>query len=218
MPLGPEWALQEERIQQGAFGVALPDAVPHVYWLCQPVCCGDAQSGTLVEEEQEFNDLRRHGEVAQDEVECAVRGGVEGLAGVDREDVVGSSPLELPLRHEQGGGGVGAGEGPLLPIADHAVSREHLRDPLGEGAREELHVQLARGYGPVLIQFGGARDIGAEPKVRISPVHRWRAATEDGPVGLDEEPLDGRSEGLDEAGFYVVWARGLAIGHVQRRP
>ena len=30
-------------------------------------------------------------------------GGVEGLAGVKGEDVVGFSPLELPLRHEQGG-------------------------------------------------------------------------------------------------------------------
>ena len=56
-----------------------------------------------MEEEQEVNDLRRHEEVAQDEVECAVRGGVEGLAGVEGEDVVGSSQLKLPLGHEQGG-------------------------------------------------------------------------------------------------------------------
>ena len=72
--------------------------------LCQPVCGGDAQSGRVVEEEQEVNDLRRHGEVAQDEVECAMRAGVEGLAGVKGEDVVGFPPLELLLRHEQGGG------------------------------------------------------------------------------------------------------------------
>ena len=45
-------------------------------------------------EEQEVNDVRRHGEVAQDEVEGAVWGGVEGLAGVEGEDVVGPSPLE----------------------------------------------------------------------------------------------------------------------------
>ena len=69
------------------------------------------------------NDLWLHGEVARDEVECVVRGDVEGLAGGKPEDVVGSSPLELPLHHEQGGPGVGAGEGPLLPIADHAASR-----------------------------------------------------------------------------------------------
>ena len=50
-----------------------------------------------------MNDLRRHGEVAQDEVECAGRGGVEGLAGDEAEDVVGCSPLELLLRNEQGG-------------------------------------------------------------------------------------------------------------------
>ena len=73
-------------------------------------------------------------------MECSVRGGVEGLAGVEGEDVVGFPPLELPLRHEQGGPGVGAGEGPLPPVTDQAVSREHLRDPLGEGAREQLHV------------------------------------------------------------------------------
>ena len=47
----------------------------------------DAQPGARVEEEQEVDDLRRHGEVAQDEVEGAVRGGVEGLAGVEGEDV-----------------------------------------------------------------------------------------------------------------------------------
>ena len=37
-----------------------------------------------------------------------MRGGVEGLAGVEGEDVVWPSPLKLPLRHEQGGGGAGA--------------------------------------------------------------------------------------------------------------
>ena len=30
VPLGPEQGLQEERVQQGAFGVALPDAAQHV--------------------------------------------------------------------------------------------------------------------------------------------------------------------------------------------
>ena len=73
----------------------------------------------------------------------AVRGGVEGLAGVEGEDVVGPSPLELPLRHEQWGAGVGDREGPLLPVADHSVPCEHFRDAPGEGAREQLHVQLA---------------------------------------------------------------------------
>ena len=72
--------------------------------LRQPVRGDNAQPGTCVEGEQEVNDLRRHGEVAQDEIECAVRGCVEGLAGVEGEDVVGPSPLELLLRHEQGGG------------------------------------------------------------------------------------------------------------------
>ena len=65
------------------------------------MCGDDAQPGASVEEEQEVDDVRRHREVAQDEVEGAVRGGVEGLAGVEREDVVGPSPLELPLRREQ---------------------------------------------------------------------------------------------------------------------
>ena len=71
---------------------------------CQPVRGDDAQPGTRVEEEQEVNVLRWHGEVAQNEVEGAVRGGVEGLAGVKGENLVGPSPLELPLCHEQGGG------------------------------------------------------------------------------------------------------------------
>ena len=70
----------------------------------------------------------------------------------------------------RGGGGVGAGEGPLLPLADHAVLRQHLRDAPGEGAREQLHVQLAQGYGPVVVQSGGTRHLGAQPDVRISPV------------------------------------------------
>ena len=109
--------------------------------------CGDnAQPGVRVEEEQEVDDVQCHGEVAQDEVEGAVRGGVKGLAGVEGEDVVGPSPLELPLRHEQRGACVGAREGPLLPVADHSVPCEHFRDALGEGAREQLHVQLAQGY------------------------------------------------------------------------
>ena len=67
------------------------------------MCCDDAQPGARVEEEQEVDDVRRHGEVAQDEVEGAVWGGVEGLAGVKGEDVVGPSPLELPLRQISGG-------------------------------------------------------------------------------------------------------------------
>ena len=147
-----------------------------------------------------------------------MRAGFEGLAGVEGEDVVEPSPLELPLRHVQGGDGIGAGEGPLLPIADLAVSREHLREPLGQGAREQLHVQLAQGYGPVVVQLGGAPYLGAEPDVHISPVHWRRGAAEDGPVAVGKEPLDGRREGLDKAGFHVVGARSLAIGLVQRGP
>ena len=54
--------------------------------------------------------------------------------------------------------------------------------------------------------------------MRISPVHRRRGAAEDGPVEVDEEPLDWHREGLDEAGFYVVGARGLAIGLVHCGP
>ena len=74
VPLGPEQGLQEERVQQGALGVALPDAAQHVDGLCQPVRGDDVQPGTRVEEEQEVDDLRRHGEVAQDQVEGAVQG------------------------------------------------------------------------------------------------------------------------------------------------
>ena len=103
----------------------------------------DAQPGAPVEEEQKLDDLWRHGEVAQDEVGGAMRGGVEGLAGVEGENVVGPSPLELPLRHEHWGVCVGAREGPLLPVADHTVLCKHFRDALGAGAREHLHVQLA---------------------------------------------------------------------------
>ena len=51
-------------------------------------------------------------------------------------------------------------KGPLLPIPDHSVSCEHFRDALGEGAREQLHVQLAQGYGPVVVQSGRARHFG----------------------------------------------------------
>ena len=110
-------------------------------WLCQPARRGDAQSGRCMEEEEEVNDLRRNGEVAQDEVECAMLGCVEGLAGVEGEGVVGPSPHEMPLRHEQGEASFADGEGLLLSIADHAVSREHLRDPPGDGTGEQLHVQ-----------------------------------------------------------------------------
>ena len=118
------------------------------------MCGDDAQPGARVEEEQELNDLRRQGEVAQDEVEGAVRGGVKGLAGVEGENVVGPSPTELPLRHEQWGACVGAREGPLLPVADHSLPCEQFCDALGEGAREQLHAQLAQGYGPVVVQSG----------------------------------------------------------------
>ena len=168
-----------------------------------------------VEEEQEVDDLRRHGEVAQDEVEGAVRGGVEGLGGVEGENVGKPSLLELLLRHEQLGARVGAREGPLLPVADHYAPCEHFCDALGEGAREQLHVQLAQGYGPVVVQSGGARYLGAEPDVRVPPVHRWRGAAEDGTVGVDQGPLDRCREGLDETGLHVVGTWGLAIGLVQ---
>ena len=131
------------------------------------------------------------------------------------EDLVGPSPLELPLRHEQGRAGVGAAEGPLLPVADHSVPREHLRDALREGAREQLHVQLAQGFGPVVVQSGRDRYLGAEPDVCVPPVHQQRGAAEDGPVGVGREPLDECREGLDETGLHVVGTRGLAIGLVQ---
>ena len=92
----------------------------------------------------------------------------------------------------------------MLPVADHSVPCEHFRDALGEGAREQLHVQLAQGYGPVVVQSGGARYLRAEPDVRVPPVHRWRGAAEDGQVGVDQEPLDGCRECLDETGLHVV--------------
>ena len=123
--------------------------------------------------------------------------------------------LELPLRHEQWGACVGAREGPLLPGADHSVPCEHFRDALGEGAREQLPVQLAQGYGPVVVQSGGPWYPGAEPDVRVPPVHPWRGAAEDGPVRVDQEPLDGCREGLDETGLHVVGTWGLAIRLVQ---
>ena len=100
-------------------------------------------------------------------------------------------------------------------MADHSVPCEHFCDALGEAAREQLHVQLAQGYGPVVVQSGGARYLRAEPDVRVPPVHRWRGAAEDGPVGVDQEPLDGCPEGLDETGLHVVGTWGLAIGLVQ---
>ena len=127
---------------------------------------------------------------------------------------MGSPPLELPLRHEQREPGFGAGEGPLLPVADQAVSREHLLDPLGEGAREQLHVQLAKGYGPVVVLLGEAQDLWAEPNVRSL---QWVAvgAKEDGLIGVDKEPLEGCWDGLNGAGLYVFGARGLEIGLVQ---
>ena len=85
----------------------------------------------------------------------------------------------------------------MLPVADHSVPCEHFRDAVGEGAREQLHVQLARNYGPVVVRSGGARYLEAEPDVRVPPVHQERGAVEDGPVGVHQEPLDGCWEGLD---------------------
>ena len=51
--------------------------------------------------------------------------------------------------------------------------------------------------------------------MRVPPVLRRRGAAEDGPVGVDQEPLDRCREGLDEAGLHVVGTRGLAMGLVQ---
>ena len=64
VPLGSEQGLQEERVQQGALGVALPDTAQHVDGVCEPVRGDDAQPGARVEEEQDVDDLWRHGEVA----------------------------------------------------------------------------------------------------------------------------------------------------------
>ena len=51
--------------------------------------------------------------------------------------------------------------------------------------------------------------------MRVLPVHQRRGAAEDGPVGVDQERLDGCREGLDETGLHVVRTRGLAMGLVQ---
>ena len=74
----------------------------------------------------------------------------------------------------------------MLPVADHAVPHEHLHDPLGEEACEQLHIQLAQGYGLVVVQLGGARDLWAEPNGCISPVGRCRGATKDVLIGVDK--------------------------------
>ena len=57
--------------------------------------------------------------------------------------------------------------------------------------------------------------LGLSRDVRVPPVHRRRGAAEDGPVGMDQEPLDGCREGLDEAGLHVVRTWGLAVGLFQ---
>ena len=61
---------------------------------CVSPCAVTMRSLAHVWRESRRFDLRRHGEVAQDEVEGAVRGGVGGLAGVEGENVVGPSLLE----------------------------------------------------------------------------------------------------------------------------
>ena len=40
-------------------------------------------------------------------------------------------------------------------------------------------------------------------------------SSEDGPVGVDQEPLNGCQEGFDETGLHMVGTRGLAVGLVQ---
>ena len=103
-----------------------------------------------------------------------------------------------------------------MPVTDHIILCEHFRDPPGEGVREALHVRLAQGCGPVVLRGGGAKDFGAEPHVAASPVGRRWGTPEDGRIGVGEEPLDCPPKGLDQAGFHVVWARGLAVGLIQR--
>ena len=51
--------------------------------------------------------------------------------------------------------------------------------------------------------------------MRVPPVPQWRGAAEDGPVGLDQEPLYGCWEGLEETGLHVVGTWGLPVGLVQ---
>ena len=116
----------------------------------------------------------------------------------------------------RGGPGVGGGEGPLLPVTDHPLSCEHLRDPLREGTCEQLHVQLAQGYGPVVVQHSGVWDLRAEPDVGMSPMGRRWGAGQDGPIEVDYQPLDCRWEGLGQAGLHMVRARGLGVSLVLR--
>ena len=56
VPLRPEQGLVEERVQQGALGVALLDAAQHVDGLRKPVCGDDAQPGARVQEEVEVDE------------------------------------------------------------------------------------------------------------------------------------------------------------------
>ena len=95
---------------------------------------------------------------------------------------------------------------PLLPGADHSIA--------GEEACQRLCVQLASGYGPVVVEVGRARDVRAAQDVCILQMGRLQGALNNGLIGV--EPLDSRQEGLDEAGLHVVWARRLAVVLVQR--
>ena len=52
-----------------------------------------------------------------------------------------------------GGASVGAVECPLLPVADQAIAREYLCVALGEVACEQFHIQLAQGYGAVVVKL-----------------------------------------------------------------
>ena len=128
-----------------------------------------------------------------------------GPVGVDEEPLDGHREVpSIP-------GWLGEGGGAL-----HERPSRTLRAPLplgpppaGEGAGEQLHVQLAQGDGPVVIRLGGAWDLGAEPHVRISPVGQRRGAPEHGPVGVDEEPLDGHREGPSIPGWLGEGGGGL---------
>ena len=178
------------------------------------MCGDDAQPGARVEEEQEVDDVSRHGEGSRMRWRAPCGAVSKALRASKEKTSLGLPRWSCRCAMNSGGPVLEPGRAPCCqslttPCRVSTYVMRWVRGPV-----QQLHVQLAQGYGPVGVQSGRARYLGAEPDVRVSPVHRRRGTAEDGPVGVDQEPLDGCREGLDETGLHVVGTWGPAIGLV----
>ena len=103
--------------------------------------------------------------------------------------------------------------GPELPVCSHSLTSYDCRELPHEGGHKHSHVLWSQCYKPVRIQTSRGRMLGHQPDDGLMPQLWDFCNTEDGPVGVHQEPLHWLGQLCDEGRRDPIAPRRLVVCH-----